>query len=187
MTDENQNPMTRETIVQQDDQAAVADRDDAITNRQPDDRPADGNDINQVRELLFGNFRNDNDRRFRTIDRQFETTNLTLQRLIERVEREREDTLAQLRTQQLQSQMRLEEMQRQMNERLRQQQLDFDAKLEQLQQTVANMVNQLDDGKVDQQHLAGLLVDLGMRMKRSTPPKPERSTTEPLVQRYDQG
>jgi hypothetical protein len=130
-----------------------------------------GHDIEQVRDLLFGDHTREYERRFRQIERHVEMMNNNLKRATERVdslEREKTELQERLRDQQLQAQVNLEEVHRSLVDRVRQQQRDFDNRFEELFNSVHDMIEDLDGKKLSQHQMADMLVELGTRMKRSS-------------------
>lgn len=128
------------------------------------------NDIEQVRELLFGEYNRDYENQFRYLHRQVEYLQNNVQRLIEyteRLEREKSQLQDNLRDHQLRSQMQTEEIRRFFQERMREQQREFDVKLDGLLATVHQMVDDLDGRKLETQQMADMVMDLGMRIKRT--------------------
>lgn len=131
---------------------------------------ARSNDIQQVRDLLFGEYNREYDRHFRNVDRQIELMGGNIQRLIEhteRIEREKMELQDRFREYQLRAQMQVEDLQRAFQERLREQRREFDAKMDGLLITVHQMVDGLDERKLEQEQLADMFMDMGMRIKRS--------------------
>jgi len=128
------------------------------------------NDIEQVRDLLFGEYNREYDRQIRTLYRHIESMDTNIHRLIEqteRIEREKSTLEERLREHQLRTQVQMDEMQRVMQDRLRQQQREFDIKMDGLLTTVHQMVDDLDGKKLDQQQMADMVIELGMRIKRN--------------------
>lgn len=145
------------------------------------------NDIEQVRELLFGDYSRDYESQFRYLHRQVDYLNNNLQRLIdytERLEREKTQLQENLRDHQLRSQLQSEELRRFFQERLREQQREFDVKLDGLLATVHQLVDDLDGKKLDSMQMAEMVVDLGMRIKRSVQ-KPAPYTSPRLVDKQE--
>lgn len=123
-------------------------------------------DIDQVRNLLFGGYNQEYDRRFRAIERRLEESLLSHQRLVERVNQNQAEGEEKAYENHRQLQTRLEETQHTLDERLRDQRRYLDQQLEVLQTSLRKMIDTLDNQKLDQEQLADLLVDLGMRLKR---------------------
>jgi regulator of replication initiation timing len=145
------------------------------------------NDIEQVRDLLFGEYNREYERQIRALFRQVESMHTNLQRLTEqteRLEREKNKLEERLREYQLRSQVQVDEVQRTFQDRIRQLQREFDIKMDGLLTTIHQMVDDLDGKKMDQQQLAEMMVDLGMRIKRSMQ-KPILYNTPRLVDGQD--
>lgn len=155
---------------------------------------ATGNDITQVRDLLFGTQNREYERRFRTLDRQNETLTATVQRLTERLDRmdiENVQLRERIRDQHVQLQSRLEEMQlaihnrlediqRLLIDRLRTHQNDTETRFEEIQTTLLQTFDDLDTSKVDQQQLADMIMDLALRIKRNV--RPATHATQRLIE-----
>ena len=129
--------------------------------------PPELNDIDQVRDLLFGGHQREADRRFRATERRVEDTAAALQRLAERSERERVEAQTQVREHSTHMQARIAELQTGFQDRLREQRREFDQRFDELQARVTEMLDALDSNKLDQQDMAEILMDTAMRIKRA--------------------
>ncbi len=128
------------------------------------------NDIEQVRDLLFGEYNREYERQIRALFRQIEGMHTNLQRLMEqteRLEREKNTLEERFREYQLRTQVQVDEVQRTYQDRLRQLQREFDIKMDGLLTTIHQMIDDMDEKKLDQQQMAEMFVDMGMRLKRS--------------------
>ncbi|NJP07776.1 MAG: hypothetical protein HC837_20240 [Chloroflexaceae bacterium] len=151
-------------------------------------------DISQVRDLLFGSHNREYERRFRLIERQNDMLQATVQRLNERLSRldnENSELRERLRDGNAQLQSRLEEMQlalyhrldeiqRTLTDRIQGYQRDADGRFDELHATMTNLFDELDANKPDQQQIADMVIDLGMRIKR-TIRRPMLSDTQRLL------
>jgi len=124
-------------------------------------------DIDQVRNLLFGNYSRDYERRFRTLEREISNNFAAFNQFADQVRQEHADMNGRSRDQYMQMQLRMEEMIRLVNERLREHQREIQRRLDELQGTLYNLIDRLEGDKISNDQLADLLISLGMQVKRA--------------------
>lgn len=83
------------------------------------------NDIDRVRDVLFGSHAREFDRRFRTNERRIDELSTVVQRLTDRLEHEISEMQSAIRQQHIQTMMRVEDVNRVGQERLQAQQREM--------------------------------------------------------------
>lgn len=124
-------------------------------------------DIDQVRNLLFGNYSRDYERRFRMLEREISNNFAAFNQFADQVRQEHADMNGRSRDQHMQMQLRMEEMIRLVNERLRDHQREIQRRLDELQGTLYNLIDRLEGDKISNDQLSDLLISLGMQVKRA--------------------